>query len=516
MLAATTTAVVQAQDSSGFADVDPNSVHAPAINALAESGVIAGTECAEGQICPDEPFLRWTMAVWMIRALDLEPSSEPNSFSDIDPGEWWAPYVQRLSEIGVTKGCRTNPARYCPNRAVARAEMASFLARAFQLEAATDQPFTDVNTDDTHATNIAALAKSRITAGCKTNPNRYCPNRTVTNAEMASFLARATKQIPLPEQPTTSNQTTTTAAGPQIAMYGVGDSNVTYAIQSDRTIVCSNPDLTVPTGSYVKIQRDEGIFCALSTDQSLHCSVLADSDITWENQLEIGTDFAVSRSSLSDFAIHAIDNYDDEDKIIICGVTSEVIECWDLLSDMQLSSLAGTFRSVTFGCAIDTDQRVVCWDPLSGDLRYSPPGNFKQLESDGIITCGIQLNDAISCWGHDGDYRSATQVPVEESDYRSPSEDVPLGEYIQLFMDNDSITHCALSVEGQIKCWIIWGYDMRPMYFDSHTGNYVYIVGEWWRSQIVECAFADTRRAECHGDDSTRLEAWLNSLDLHW
>ncbi len=230
MLAATTTAVVQAQDSSGFADVDPNSVHAPAINALAESGVIAGTECAEGQICPDEPFLRWTMAVWMIRALDLEPSSEPNSFSDIDPGEWWAPYVQRLSEIGVTKGCRTNPARYCPNRAVARAEMASFLARAFQLEAATDQPFTDVNTDDTHATNIAALAKSRITAGCKTNPNRYCPNRTVTNAEMASFLARATKQIPLPEQPTDD---TLTAENPLVSDYELEDCTEVFAGRCD-------------------------------------------------------------------------------------------------------------------------------------------------------------------------------------------------------------------------------------------------------------------------------------------
>ncbi len=42
---------------SGFGDVS-GGVHAPAIDALADAGVIEGTECAENMLCPDEPFLR--------------------------------------------------------------------------------------------------------------------------------------------------------------------------------------------------------------------------------------------------------------------------------------------------------------------------------------------------------------------------------------------------------------------------------------------------------------------------
>ena len=177
----------------GFSDAAEAGVHSEAVNSLAADGVFEGTECAPGRFCPGEPLKRWVMAIWLVRILDGEdPSSVSVSlFADVDSGEWWAPFVERLADLGVTAGCKTDPLRYCPDDTVTRAQMASFLTRAFRLEAAS-QPvgFVDVG-GDAHEDNINALASAGITAGCATGPLRYCPGKAVTRAQMASFLSRA-------------------------------------------------------------------------------------------------------------------------------------------------------------------------------------------------------------------------------------------------------------------------------------------------------------------------------------
>ena len=55
-----------AQD--GFADVSSRS-HKANIEALRQ-GLFEGTECGEQQFCPNDPANRWTVAVWIVRALD--------------------------------------------------------------------------------------------------------------------------------------------------------------------------------------------------------------------------------------------------------------------------------------------------------------------------------------------------------------------------------------------------------------------------------------------------------------
>ena len=167
-------------------------VHAPAIAALSARGVFEGTECDQGQFCPSDDLQRWVMAVWLVRILD---GADPNAvsttrFSDVDSDEWWATYVERLAELEVTVGCRVEPLRYCPDQPVSRAQMATFLTRAFDLAAAEPAGFTDTE-GSTHAASIDALAAAGVTVGCTTEPFRYCPSRPVTRAQMATFLARA-------------------------------------------------------------------------------------------------------------------------------------------------------------------------------------------------------------------------------------------------------------------------------------------------------------------------------------
>ena len=111
------------------------------------------------------------------------------------PSRGGLPMSSTLAELEVTVGCRTEPLRYCPDAAVNRAQMATFSGARIQLE--TDVPsagFADTNRS-VHATHIDALADARITRGCASEPARYCPDRPVTRAQMASFLNRARSMV---------------------------------------------------------------------------------------------------------------------------------------------------------------------------------------------------------------------------------------------------------------------------------------------------------------------------------
>ena len=178
---------------------DDGGFYEPAFDALEERGILEMTECGEGLVCPGDDMKRWVMAVWLVRALDgADPEGVTTTrFVDVDAGEWWMPFVERLAELGVTKGCKLDPAEYCPDEPVTRGQMASFLTRAFDLEPARAAGFVDIG-GSSHQAHINALAAANITRGCDTEPARYCPGSNVTRGQMATFLARALDLVPRP------------------------------------------------------------------------------------------------------------------------------------------------------------------------------------------------------------------------------------------------------------------------------------------------------------------------------
>ena len=180
-------------------DLGDAGVHEPAVRELAAEGVLDGTGCGEGLLCPGEPVERWEVAVWLVRVLDgAAPADlEGSRFDDVGADVWWSPYVERLADLRVTRGCRTEPLSFCPGEAVSRAQMASFLVRAFELPAARPAGFGDV--DGVHEENIDRLAAARVTRGCSTDPLLFCPYRDTTRAQMASFLVRAAAVEPAVE-----------------------------------------------------------------------------------------------------------------------------------------------------------------------------------------------------------------------------------------------------------------------------------------------------------------------------
>ena len=141
------------------------------------------------------------MAVWLVRVLDGEDpvGSGASRFVDVDNDLWWSPFVERLADLAVTQGCAANPARFCPWDTVSRAQMATFLTRAFDLAPGLDAGFVDVGSN-VHAAGINALAASGVTKGCGTDTARFCPDRDVTRAQMSSFLNRARNLFPISVQ----------------------------------------------------------------------------------------------------------------------------------------------------------------------------------------------------------------------------------------------------------------------------------------------------------------------------
>ena len=174
------------------ADVQMDGEPFDAVAALAADGVLDGTECAPGLFCPGGPIPRWLMAVWLVRVLDGQ-DPEPigaSRFADVDTDHWWAAHADRLADLGVTRGCATEPDRYCPDEPVTRAQMASFLTRAFRLDPAVPAGFTDTDGSG-HAAAIDALFDTGITRGCSADPLQFCPERLTSRAEMAVLLERA-------------------------------------------------------------------------------------------------------------------------------------------------------------------------------------------------------------------------------------------------------------------------------------------------------------------------------------
>jgi hypothetical protein len=117
----------------------------------------------------------------------LEPGG---TFGD-DDGSVHEASIEAIADVGITLGC--NPPvndLYCPDRAVTREQMATFLTRALDLPAGS-AVFTDT-AGSVHEANISALAAAGITQGCNPPVNdMFCPDKSVTRAQMATFLTRA-------------------------------------------------------------------------------------------------------------------------------------------------------------------------------------------------------------------------------------------------------------------------------------------------------------------------------------
>lgn len=198
---------------------DTGSVHEADIEAIAAVGITKGCNPpVNDHYCPGRAVTRGEMAAFIDRALTLSDSAT-DFFVDDDDSVFEAS-VNAVAAAGIARGC--NPpdnTEFCPDRSITRAEMATMLQRAFTYPASSTDWFGD-DDGSVHQAAINAIAEAAVTRGCNPPANdRFCPEDPVTRAQMASFLVRSLGLSPIPPPPLPSEYVTPGDVGVTI---GVG------------------------------------------------------------------------------------------------------------------------------------------------------------------------------------------------------------------------------------------------------------------------------------------------------
>lgn len=164
--------------------------HAQGIAWMAAEGITLGCDTGGRRFCPHEPVTRAQMATFMARALHLTDGRQA-VFADVGTGSTHAATIDAMRRERVTEGCSSSGNHYCPTDPVTREQMASFIRRAERYPAGSASRFFDVRPGSTHAGAIGAMYREGVTQGCGTVGDRFCPDEPVTRGQMASFLHRA-------------------------------------------------------------------------------------------------------------------------------------------------------------------------------------------------------------------------------------------------------------------------------------------------------------------------------------
>ena len=146
------------------------------------------------------PMIFLTAGVPAINAPRIETSfngygnTSYRQFLDVPVTHSAAGWIERLFSSGITSGCSANPLRYCPEDSVTRAQMAIFLERGMNGSSYTPPPATGTLFTDVPLSHPAAAWIEKLFADGITGgcgQGRYCPENPVTRAQMAIFLLRA-------------------------------------------------------------------------------------------------------------------------------------------------------------------------------------------------------------------------------------------------------------------------------------------------------------------------------------
>ena len=182
-----------------FSDED-GSAHETNIEAIAARGITLGcSPTYPGLFCPGRVVTRAQMMAFLARALGEEgdAAATTSRFGDVPTSAWYLSYLERLADLGVVEPYEDGTFR--PSEPLTRRDMAVFLARAFAHISLVAEPagaFEDVPADASGAAEVEAILAAGVTRGCSAEPMRYCPEESVTRAQMASFLTRALEGAP--------------------------------------------------------------------------------------------------------------------------------------------------------------------------------------------------------------------------------------------------------------------------------------------------------------------------------
>ena len=474
-----------AAQSNEFGDVPDDAYYTVPVAALAARGVFAGTECDDG-FCPSEAIDRKTMAVWIVRVLDGDdpPALAQTRFNDVDAASFYASFIERMAELEVTTGCGDRSG-FCPDRSVTRAQMAAFLSRAYKLPDGPDPGFGDVPADAWYAPDVARLAASGITVGCG-DRTVFCPSRDTTRAQMATFLHRAENRA----QPTTPPP------------YKAVDSGLRHAcaVRSDNTVTCwgynEGGQVSTPDGEFLTVSAGRWHNCGLRPDRTISCW-----GFNGDKQLDapVGEFSEVSAGDVHNCALR----------------TDGTAVCWGSNRNRKAEAPSEEFTSVhaanEHSCGLRTDGTITCWGSNGSRQLNVPEGHYRSLSTGQSVSCAVRTNSTVACWGnpsirwripddqfssvsagssHACGIRPDNTIVCWGSDRGEGLNDPPVGEFSA--MTSGPNHSCGLRTDGTVTCWGDTGYDPTA----APPGNHSKVTA----GEKHSCALRSDGSLACWGD----------------
>ena len=141
---------------------------------------------------PDEESETAELAGADIDAIGAIASAQARRFSDVAPEYWAFNFVEQLAASAITGGCGNG--NYCPEDSVTRAQMAVFLERGIHGSDFSPPAASGTLFLDVAANAFAAAFIEQLFVDGITGGcgnNKYCPSDPVTRGQMAVFLLRA-------------------------------------------------------------------------------------------------------------------------------------------------------------------------------------------------------------------------------------------------------------------------------------------------------------------------------------
>ena len=168
-----------------FADVPANAYFADAVKWAVDKGITNGL--SDTMFGPYESCTRAQIVTFLWRAAGSSEPKTASSFTDVPVSTYYAKAVAWAVENGITNGMTETT--FAPNEACTRGQSVTFLHRVLKGTASGSANFTDVKSDAFYADAVNWAVASDVTNG--TSATTFSPNADCTRAEIVTFLYRA-------------------------------------------------------------------------------------------------------------------------------------------------------------------------------------------------------------------------------------------------------------------------------------------------------------------------------------
>lgn len=177
----------------GFTDVPDTEWYYGDVWYMAQEGLMNGV--GDGVFDPNAPLTRamFVTILGRIECVNADYYVNTGSFSDVEPGSWYAPYVAWAAKHDITNG--VSATEFAPNTNITREQMSTLIARyvnQFGVNLIRD-PYPADHFEDAHTISswaVDAVELMRQTGIIRGDAGNFNPKENATRAQAAAVFSR--------------------------------------------------------------------------------------------------------------------------------------------------------------------------------------------------------------------------------------------------------------------------------------------------------------------------------------